>query len=45
VEPERAEQAMVQQFTSGAIAIWLKGEEMVYVFGSDRYDVAVMQRR
>lgn len=45
VEPERAEQAMVQPFTSGATMIWLKGEEMVYVFGADRNDLVVVRRQ
>jgi hypothetical protein len=45
VAPERVEQAMVQQFTSGATAIWLRGENTVYVFGTARDEVAVLPRQ
>jgi hypothetical protein len=45
VEPERAENAMVQQFTSGATVIWIKGEEMIYAFGDDRHELSTFRRK
>jgi hypothetical protein len=45
VEPERAEHAMVQQFTSGATVIWIKGEQMIYAFGDDRHEVSTFTRK
>jgi hypothetical protein len=45
VEPERAENATVQQFTSGATVIWIKGEEMIYAFGDDPHELSTFRRK
>ncbi len=44
IEPERGEQAMVQQFTSGATVIWLKNEEMIYALGPAYYELDTFWR-
>jgi hypothetical protein len=36
---------MVQQFTSGATVIWIRGEQMIYAFGADSHEVSTFRRK
>lgn len=44
-EPERAARAVVQRFSGGAVVLWLKGTNTVYVLGPNANQVALLDYR